>query len=402
MTPVDSYLSKLFRKAQNAASRGGDSQVRLPLSPAQFPAYHDTRDLQEAQEYRAQLALAERKGAIKLHLNKRLSAPRDVDAVSVANLKALAEHLRLPLRIEQLENARTLLDKHVVTFPVISNLISLWEKGKKVRRKDANDATLEAIHDAITVIQTRRTAVDDVLLRRESIRLFSDRGRNASKRIEALGTWLDILLNNDLSPSGLSEAEIFSALGLLKEPQPFLICAKAVAHGTGVSSRLFHPYHGLPMASILGFEFEQAPRCVLSIENKQTFHEFSVLATNTDVCVVYTGGMPSPAWRQTYTKLLTAVPLSVPIYHFGDLDVGGFRIANVISQTAKASERSLLPWLMDSVILSSGNYKLKTATRSVIKDMQRFSRLIGWDSIADNLDALPGLLEQEAVYPVLP
>lgn len=397
MTHVDDYLTKLFRRAQNAVSRGGDPHTRLPLSPAQFPTYHGTRDFQEAQEYRAQLILAERKGAIKLHLNHRFSAPRDIDAVSVANLKALAEHLHLPLRVEQLSNARMRLSEHIETFSIIKEIISLWEKGKKVRGQDANESTLTAIHNAINVMLTRRAASDDVMLRRESIRLFND-----SKRIEALGNWLDVLLHNDLRPSGLSDIEIFSALGLQKEPQPFLICADAVAKGAEISSCLFHPYHGLPMANIVGFEFEAAPRCVLSIENKQTFHEFSALATNTDVCVVYTGGMPSPSWLQTYAKLLDAIPLSVPIYHFGDLDVGGFRIANVIAQTVRTSERSLLPWLMDPVLLSSGNYILNTAAQSVILDMQRFSRMIGWESIADNFDVMPGVLEQETVNPILP
>src|SRR3546814_14542537 len=86
---------------------------------------------------------------------------------------------------------------------------------------------------------SRKSAVDEILLRRESTRLFSD-----SKRIEKLGKWLDVLLNDDIAPSGLMDGEVFSAIGLFKEPQPFLISAVATAHGDEISSPLFRPYHG--------------------------------------------------------------------------------------------------------------------------------------------------------------
>src|SRR3546814_10530457 len=91
MTVVDDYLTRLFRRAQNAVSRGNDHQVSLPISPAQFPAYFDTRDIDEAKQYRAQLTLAERKGAVILNCNERNLQPRDVESVSVLDLKVLAE-----------------------------------------------------------------------------------------------------------------------------------------------------------------------------------------------------------------------------------------------------------------------------------------------------------------------
>lgn len=397
MTVVDDYLTRLFRRAQNAVSSGKDHRVSLPISPAQFPAYFDTRDFVEAQEYRAQLTLAERKGAVKLHCNGRNSQPRDVESVSVLDLKALAEHLRLPLRAEQTSRARSMLSGYINAFPVLKSVIATWERGKKVRGHDPSEPTLQAIADAVAVMLSRRSAVDEVLLRRESTRLFND-----SKRLEKLAKWLDVLQNDDVASSGLMDGEVFSALGLLKEPQPFLISAAATAHGDEISSSLFRPYQGLPMEAIRGFTFEVAPRCVLSVENKQTFHEIATLATGSEVCAIYSGGMPSPTWHRVYASLLSAIPSSTAVYHFGDLDVGGFRIAHAIAQSAKASGHMLQPWLMDPVELRSTGHALYPATNSQVTEMQLWCQRIGWTSIGSNIAQAPGLLEQEAVQPMLP
>src|SRR3546814_15324729 len=99
------------------------------------------------------------------------------------------------------------------------------------------------------------------------------------------------------------DGEVFSAIGLFKEPQPFLISAVATAHGDEISSPLFRPYQGLPMEAIRRFTFEATPRCVLSVETKQTFHDIATLATGSDVCVIYSGGMPRPRWHRVYASL---------------------------------------------------------------------------------------------------
>lgn len=251
------------------------------------------------------------------------------------------------------------------------------------------------------VMQVRRGASDEVLMRRESARLFNC--SNGSKRIEKLGKWLDVLYTNDLSASGLEQDEVFSALGLLREPQPFLISANCIVSGRGLESRLFRPYHGLPMSRIEGFRFDALPSCVLTVENKQTFHELAVLAEGSQACVVYTGGMPSPAWHQVYAKLLKAIPLTTAkVYHFGDLDVGGFRIAYAIAQTVNSTGLHLMPWLMDPLQLKEEGHTLFEASQNQVNRMKHWCSRVGWESLADSILLAPGLLEQEAIRPKLP
>jgi len=398
MSVARALLLKVFKRAQAAQSRGQSERITLPLTPAQCPDYFAMRNLADAAEFRAQLTVAERKGAIELHLAPRQAAPRDVEAIAVADLSALAVHLGVDLRAEQVAQARKQLSAYRDEFPVIEAILEAWSKGKKVRGKEPTSDVRKDVVDAVRVMQARRGKSDEVLLRRESIRLFEN-----SKRIKKLGRWLDVLYSDGLKPSGLARRDVLSGLGLHKEPQPFLIAAvDAFAHGAGVESRLFRPYHGLPMTSIDGFRFENSPSCVLTVENKETFHELAVQAAGTRVCVIYTGGMPSPAWQQVYAKALQALPDGIPAYHFGDLDVVGFRIAHAIAQTASTQSRTLLPWLMDPVQLKQQGHSLYEATDSQVDEMRRWCQRIGWDVVADHLLTSPGRLEQEVITPSLP
>lgn len=391
-------LHRLFKRAQAAQSRGQSECIKLSLTQAQCSEYFAMRNLADADEFRAQLAVAERKGAIALHLAPRQAAPRDVLAIAVADLSALATHLGLDMRAAQVAQAREQLVAYRDEFPVIDAILEAWGTGKKVRGEAPTVDVRQEVIDAVRVMRARRGKSDEVLMRRESGRLFED-----SKRIEKIGRWLDVLYGGDLKPSGFKRREVFSGLGLHKEPQPFLIATDdAVVNGGGVESRLFRPYHGLPMTGIDGFRFEKTPSCLLTVENKETFHELAVRATGTRVCVIYTGGMPSPAWQQVYAKALQALPDGTPVYHFGDLDVGGFRIAHAINQTANMQSRTLLPWLMDPTQLKQRGHTLYEATDSQVDAMRHWCQRIGWKVVADHLISSPGMLEQEVVAPSLP
>ncbi|MFC5570810.1 Wadjet anti-phage system protein JetD domain-containing protein [Lysobacter yangpyeongensis] len=357
------------------------------------------RDIEEAKAFRAELDLAERKGAITVETSPRDERPRDVRAVIVANLSALAEYLNVPLRSALASHALAQLNPHLDSYPVLRLIVERWREGKKVRGEEASLGSVDDLLDAIRVMNVRQGATDELLLRRASIALFND-----SKRIEALPKWLDVLMSNDLSPSGLDSHEIFSSLGLLKSPMPFLIAGDVLAVGEVGKAPLLRPYMGLPSGSVLSFEFPLEPSCVLTIENLQTFHEFSAAGTEQrGLILIYTGGMPSPAWRRMFGLLLRALPKSgVSLFHFGDVDVGGFRISKVIAQSAREFGLVLNPWLMDPDALRMMGFTLRTATTNQAAEMTRCCRDVGWDALADSIARAPGLLEQEAISPSFP
>ncbi|MCD9008218.1 DUF2220 domain-containing protein [Luteimonas sp. XNQY3] len=397
MSIAKRFLAKAFDRAQAAQARGKPAHIRLPLTKAQCPDYFVMRSLDDATQFRAELATAERLGAIQIDPAPRLAPPRDVEAIVVANIEVLAMHLGIDLRASQVALAREQLAPFLDAFPILDEVLDRWISGKTVRGKEPNAETRKALLDAIKVCATRQGRTDEVLMRRESSRMFND-----SKRIEKLSRWLDMLSEGTIVPSGLAKADIFSALGLHKEPQPFLIAADAWVTSGHIKSTLFRPYHGLPMTAIGGFGFTIMPACLVTVENKSTFHEMAMLAIGTQACIIFSGGMPSPAWHRIYSKILESLNDDVPIYHFGDLDVGGFRIAHAIAESARLQRRSLQHWLMDPQLLIALGYTLYPFKPSQITKMQSWCERIGWDELIERIAKSPGLLEQERIIPTLP
>ncbi|WP_426683456.1 Wadjet anti-phage system protein JetD domain-containing protein [Xanthomonas translucens pv. undulosa] len=219
-----------------------------------------------------------------------------------------------------------------------------------------------------------------------------------SKRIEGIEPWIDLAYAGDLAPSGLHPEDIRGALGLHHEPQAFFLHAEVEYWTRSLSVPAQPPYVGLPTRDIKGFRFIKQPQALLLIENKQSFHEFAAKAEHLPCSVVYTAGMPSPSWRRVMELLLEAVDPQVPVYHLGDIDLGGFRIAANIAKFIKATGRELRPWLMDPSELAAFGYELEITDESRnIPAMQRWCREAGWDAIADELAKTPGSVEQELI-----
>jgi hypothetical protein len=94
---------------------------------------------------------------------------------------------------------------------------------------------------------------------------------------------------------------------------------------------------------------------VLSIENLTTFHEFvrkrrtchpvaKQSGRNTNYATNCTYGNPSPATR----RLLRLIPDETPIFHWSDLDYGGF---NILSQLRRLVSDHIRPYRMDIATL---------------------------------------------------
>lgn len=355
------------------------------------------RSLEEAEAFRAELAVAERAGAIALETDRTARAPRDLTAIRIADLDRLAAVLGAVTRASQLAHAREILAPYTASQPVVQAILETWATGRPVRREHPDQATVAALADAARVLAIRTEANDEVLLRRESIRLFRD-----SKRIEAIGRWLVLLHAGELAPVDYCEDDAFAALGLIREPQPFLVSGHGSARVRDTFLPLPRPYLGLPLNDVTEFVFESPPACVLSVENKQTFHELALRTQDTGPLLLYTGGMPGPAWLSLYRRLLATVPATARVLHFGDIDVGGFRIAATLATAARACDHTLQPWRMDPETLRREGHSLRAPTVSQSTAMQRWARAAGWQELAESISRAPGLLEQEALPPALP
>lgn len=390
---MGAVLERLLRRAESARRRGDDRPAAINM--ARVGEYVGLRTLVELETFHAQVALAERAGALRVQRDVHSGDGTKLLRLSVRDAAALARHLGVSLLDERVAAAELHLDPWRARFPVLEEVLAAWRSSRKLR--GAGPEAAPDLADAASAVAAR---LDDAgaerVLRRESARLFGD-----SKRLEKLTRWLELLATGELADSGLDEADVWAMLGLRREPQPLLIAGGGRVVLDGTSVPLVRPYLGVPMTAVQSFATDA--RCLVSIENLASFHDASCARGAEHVLLLYTGGMPSPAWRRAYSRILACLAPTLPIYHWGDIDEGGFRIAAKLAETAAMAGRQLRPWRMSPDALAeiegSGT---TTPTPAQLARMCAWARRAGWDELASALQARPLCLEQEQLEPQLP
>src|SRR5581483_11706343 len=90
------------------------------------------------------------------------------------------------------------------------------------------------------------------------------------------------------------------------------------------------------------------PAWLLLVENWTTFVRQAGLRQVGEL-VVFTGGFPSVAWSSAFSRMISRWPPTTRILHWGDLDVGGFRIYAVIAGIAAHAGLTVQPWRMNNL-----------------------------------------------------
>lgn len=393
MSAARTVLERLLRRAESARLRDADEHVSLSMRSAR--EYTALRALDELEHFHAEVLLAERDGAIAVQREGRSGDGSHLLRLTVTNISALAQHLGAQLLDERVAVAAQQLDVWTSRFPILTQVLEAWRNGRKLRGCGP-EASADLVLAAMAVAARADDAGHERILRRESVRLFDD-----SKRLEKLTPWLELLVTGEVAASGLSKEEVWSALGLRREPQPMLLAGTASVELADMTLPLVRPYLGLPVESVRAVETTAS--CLLSIENLATFHDAARAPAAASVLLIYTGGMPSPAWRAAYAGILSRLPLALPIYHWGDIDEGGFRIAAVLAATAQTVGRRLRPWLMSPAdIPAKAARHAKIPTAASVAAMVRWAERSGWSELTGPLREYAMQLEQESLDPLLP
>lgn len=394
MSTAARALGRLLQRAEKARLRSAPEGVSLPMTAASCPEYAALRTLAEFEEFHAQVALAARDGAVRVERDRLHGDGTRIVRITVLDRRALAAHLgTVPLDV-RIERAASRLAPWRARFAVLDQVLDAWRQGRTLRGagpEAADDLALAA--RAVAAVQDEPWRGERVL-RSESVRLCGD-----SKRLESLTSWLEILICGELMPTGLAREDVWAALGLRREPQPLLLSGHGViVLEDGTELPLPQPYLGVPLevmsTVVVDCDF------VLTVENLASFHD----AARADGAglILYTGGMPSPAWRAAYLRILRGLPASVPIYHWGDVDEGGFRIAAALASTVAEVQRRLRPWQMSPTTLPPQATTPERPSAATLAKMVAWARRAGWDEVADELLHDPIRLEQESLEPILP
>ena len=389
-------LHALLRKAEGAWARGSERRATLAFTDGSFPDYLNLPNREARGAAHAVLRNAERRGAIGIEWDRYAGEDGQIERVRLLDAEALAGCLEVePLwRIcEAAARALALTDESPAALRAV---YAAWCAGKAPRKLGPD--RVQDFVDAQRVIDAcrERGQVEDIPLRRLSVELFRD-----TKRIEAITPALDAL-SGDLSNPRVAE-EVWAALGLVKFPQPLLCAGKAVFRlGDATALALPSPYLGVPTGAVEGVSLPQDCAYLLSVENLTTFNELARGRGGViEGLVIYTGGMPSPSLLAIYRRIVAAVPQAQPIWHWGDIDLGGFRIAAALRAEAQRQRRDIALFNMNpSALVSVPNSG--SLGPNEVRDMLRIARANGWIKEAEGIEASPLAYEQEALTPMLP
>lgn len=390
---TQTHLDPLARKAlerllKSANKHQAGVAVRHPaLTGAALESYRALRSLREKESFEAVMAFAQAEGAIRI-LRPRHDPQGFIERIELVDVSKLAPLLGEMPHASRVEAARQILTSHLEGHPVLADVIACWEKLKKVRGTGPEDAASWMMACAVIDFCRKQVAlgVMESPVRDASARLFKD-----SKRIESLVARLDVLLAGNVEDEARSDAEVLQELGLYREPQPARLAGHLVVRRERGAFVLDRPYCALPPATVLGLE--SPPRQLLTIENQTTFHVWARQHCDSDVLCLYTAGMPSPAWRAMYLRLLAEIPVSTPVVHWGDVDEGGFRIAAFLSRCATEAGHTLLPWKMSPADVPEELRRV--ASVRTVERMVKYATEAGWREIADKVGHAGIVAEQE-------
>ncbi|HUX82157.1 MAG TPA: Wadjet anti-phage system protein JetD domain-containing protein [Halothiobacillus sp.] len=383
-----SLLDKLFADAEkNAAGRRARPAV---LTTSNLAEYHALRSLQAKDAFESTMQAASAARAVSLTWGNRAHNEEFIQRVEVLDVRALAMFLGHTLNDDRMSAATTLFAPLTERFPVLDDVLQKWSQLRKVRTFSAEDA--QDWVDAVLVIDFARNALEQGAIstpvNEASGKLFND-----SKRIKKLVAPIDVLLTGSVDGEAREASEVLEEIGLFREEHPVRLAGNVVIERERLTACLDVPYTGLPAATVR--RVVTKPHKVITIENQTTFHSEARRLCGEEILFIYTAGMPNPPWLAMYARLLKSLPHDVPVYHWGDIDEGGFRIAAVLARTARGAGHALQPWLMhpDNV----PKEKRRPAGSGTVERMKRFAIAAGWSVLGDAIAEAKFTIEQESL-----
>lgn len=383
-----SLLSKLLSAGEMSSAGRRSRQASLTESP--LAEYRGFSSLPKKESFEETMRAARAEGAVELVWDGRQSGEGFIKRINLADTRKLAAFLGVRLSEDKVDEARKSLQPFVADYPVLGEVLDRWAKLRKAR--SLGPENYQDWMDAIRTIGACRNAASSQAIslpvREFSSQLFKD-----SKRIEKLIGPLDVLLAGGLDGDIRPESGVLQELGLFREEHPARLAGSVIVERERVTACLDKPYSGLPAPTVL--RLASTPSMVMTIENLTTFHSEARRRCDENVLLIYTAGMPSPAWRAMYRRLLGSLSHNVPIYHWGDVDEGGFRIAATLAGDAKSAGYKLLPWRMHPDDIPE-NLRRK-ATTHTLERIKHFSAAAGWQVLGEAISKAEFVIEQESL-----
>jgi hypothetical protein len=268
-----------------------------------------------------------------LYEDKGFETTAILKRISITNGPAFLDYFNIEPNVVKIKKAVDLLYRESYTSNkakvIVSECGEAWQTGKTCY--GCSSTSVNKLVDALKFLDWLSAQDDDLSidLRTASVRSLSD-----SKNLERIINTVANLLRESLP----EEAQDFNAMdvlayyGVQRYAPSFRFKASVIINDSDVSS--LKPYVELPPEGIKKIKTVKIPSYILFIENKTTFERYT-REIDDDAWVFYTNGFPSKSWQQLFREFINAlggIPLGLPVFHWGDIDPGGFKILVFISK----------------------------------------------------------------------
>lgn len=180
---------------------------------------------------------------------------------------------------------------------------------------------------------------------RRSLRISENRRWLLETEVSIIDSTHHALLVGDLQLGTREEEDVLNEIGLVKCPPTLLVAGTASLSLKDEQEPFMirHPYLGVAPEALKSVQYRSDKvLLLLTVENLTTFHELArSQAARKQIAVLYTGGMPSPSFKRAYMRFLEGMPEEGSVFHWGDVDAGGFRIADHLARCCSQLGRKL-------------------------------------------------------------
>lgn len=215
MSLAENVLSRLLQRGERATLSASARAIQERFNDAGSDYWR--MSLSERDESHERFLAAERIGAVGPKWARQGGEDRPLEVVRLRDVDTLATFLGAQTAASAIARAGEVLEPRLVSSPRVREILDRWGSLKAIRGLTPSAAGDFA--DALRVLDAAAASPDeDQIVRVLSARLFGD-----SKRIEKLVPHLDVLTGETLLSTARHWDEVLSPLGLVKEPQPFLI-----------------------------------------------------------------------------------------------------------------------------------------------------------------------------------
>ncbi|MCG9678967.1 Wadjet anti-phage system protein JetD domain-containing protein [Vibrio sp. Isolate24] len=318
-----------------------------------------------------------------------------IDSIELTDVRQLCQFFNIHVYSDETKLAIEAIDDIKDACPrwlcdTLTEIQKGWNEGKQPYHCSPNDK--DKIQDAckfiIWVESISPSQLVSVDIRTVSVQLF-----NSSKRLENLASKIKSMMRKKLPEEvmALSAIEVLAYIGVSRFPPLFRFKGSLeVQFKSGhIDTTHCWPNIGISPDGVVDIALNHPPKYVLFIENQTTFERYCREVTDNGL-VFYTNGFPSRGWQSLYSKLETLLPPETPIFHWGDIDVGGYQILAFMDSLFS---RAIMPYMMNPIELVSSSERT-VSREKLVKSLNKISR----GPIRELRDALNSMDEDDIYW----